>query len=75
MKTIYVSGGKKDKLRPGDLVGALTGEAKLEAKDIGDINIQPLFSFVAIKKEKVKQAIEGLSDGRIKKKKYKIGLA
>lgn len=73
MKTIYISGGKKDKLRPGDIVGALTGEAKLSAKDIGDINVQPSFSFVAIKKSRAKKAVESLSKGRIKKKKYKVG--
>lgn len=75
MKTIYISGGKQDKLRPGDIVGAIIGEAKLTSNDIGDINIQPQFSFVAIRKEKVQQAIAGLQAGRIKKKKYKVGLA
>lgn len=75
MKTIFISGGKQDKLRPGDIVGALIGECGLSAQDIGDINIQPAFSFVALKKNLVKKAIEGLSQGRIKKKKYKVGLA
>ena len=75
MKTIFISGGKKDKLRPGDIVGALTGEAKIKAKDIGDISIQPAFSFVAIKRSLAKQAIDRLSAGRIKKKKYKVGFA
>lgn len=74
MKTIYISGGKKDKLRPGDIVGALTGTAKLKAEDIGDINMQPSFTFVAIKSRMVEKAIEGLRTGRIKKKKYKVGL-
>lgn len=74
MKTIYISGGKKDKLRPGDIVGALVGEAKLQANDIGDINIQPYFSLVAIKKGLALKAIKGLSQGRIKKRKFKTGL-
>lgn len=74
MKTIYISGGKKDKLRPGDIVGALTGAAKIKAEDIGDINIQPSFTFVALKKGVANKAIEGLRSGRIKKKKYKVGL-
>lgn len=75
MKTIYISGGKKDKLRPGDIVGALIGECKLKSEDIGDINIQPSFTFIAIKKGLAQKAIDGLSSGRIKKKKYKVGLA
>ena len=75
MVTLYISGGKKNKLRPGDIVGALIGEANLKPEDIGDINIQPVFSFVAVKKAHANRAIKGLSAGRIKKKKYKVGLA
>ena len=74
MKTMFISGGKKDKLRPGDIVGSLVNEAHMKSSDIGDINIQPSFSLVAIKKERIRQAVEGLSIGRIKKKKYKVGL-
>jgi ATP-independent RNA helicase DbpA len=73
MKTLYISGGKKDKLRPGDVVGALTGEAKLYANDIGDINVHQNFTFVAVKRARAKQAVERLSAGRIKKKKFKVG--
>ena len=75
MKTMYISGGKKDKLRPGDIVGALIGEAKLESADIGDISIQNVFSYVAIKSHRIDQAISGLSGGKIKKRKFKVGLA
>ncbi len=75
MKTIYISGGKKDKLRPGDIVGALIGEAKLDSKDIGDISIHNVFSYVAIKNNRIEDAISGLSTGKIKKRKFKVGLA
>jgi len=75
MKTLYISGGKKDKLRPGDVVGALTGEAKLSAQDIGDIKVHQSFTFVAVKRTRAKQAVERLSAGRIKKKKFKVGFA
>jgi ATP-dependent RNA helicase DbpA len=75
MQTIYISGGKKDKLRPGDIVGALTGEIGLKANEIGEISIQHAFSFVAIKRELVKKTIERLSSTKIKKMKFKVGLA
>jgi ATP-independent RNA helicase DbpA len=42
MKTIFISGGKKDKLRPGDILGALVKEAGLEASDVGNISILPI---------------------------------
>lgn len=74
MRTIFISGGKKDKLRPGDILGALVKEAELEADDVGDINIMPVLTYVSIKKEKVEQAIERLSAGKIKKRKFRIGL-
>ncbi len=75
MRTMYISGGKKDKLRPGDIVGALVNEAKIDAKDIGDISVLNAFSYVAIKRSKVEKAISKLSHGKIKKKKFKVGLA
>ncbi len=74
MKTMYISGGKKDKLRPGDIVGALIGEADVTAQDIGDINIHDLFSFIAIKSPLIDQTIKKLSLGKIKKRRYKVGL-
>lgn len=75
MKTMYVSGGKKDKLRPGDILGALLGEAKLGPHDVGDISILNVISFVAIKKDSILMAIERLGKSKIKNRKFKVGLA
>ena len=47
--TISIGGGKKDKLRPGDLLGALTQDAKIPNDDIGKIKITATVSFLAIK--------------------------
>jgi len=73
MGTIYIGGGKKNKLRPGDILGALVGEAKLDPSDVGDISIYNILSYVAIKKEKVGQAVDKLSAGKIKNRKFKVG--
>lgn len=75
MQTIYISCGKKDKIRPGDIVGALIGEAHLSAQDIGQINVLNSFSYVALKRNLTKSTIESLRAGRIKKKRFKVGLA
>lgn len=73
MRTIYINGGKKDKLRPGDIVGALLAQTQMHASDVGDISIFSQQSFVAIKSDMVKKAIETLSSGKIKKRKFKVG--
>jgi ATP-dependent RNA helicase DbpA len=76
METLYISGGRKDKLRPGDILGALTGEAGgLPGSDIGKIEIHDRFSYVAIAKGSANRAIQQLGAGRIKGKKFKVGLA
>ncbi len=75
MKTMYIGGGKKNNLRPGDILGALVGEAKLDPADVGDITILNILSYVAIKKESINLAINRLRDGKIKNRKFKVGLA
>src|SRR4051812_8030708 len=76
METLYISGGRKDKLRPGDILGALTGEAGgFQGTEVGKIEIHDKFSYVAIAKGSANRAIETLGAGRIKGKKFKVGLA
>ncbi|MBT4763187.1 MAG: ATP-dependent RNA helicase DbpA [Bdellovibrionaceae bacterium] len=75
MQTMFISGGKKDKLRPGDIVGALVGEAKLDVNDVGNIAVLNILSYVAIRSHRIEQAIEKLKVGRIKKRKFKVGHA
>ena len=76
METLYISGGRKDKLRPGDILGALTGEAGgFHGNEVGKIEIHDRFSYVAIAKGSANRAIQRLGAGRIKGKKFKVGLA
>jgi ATP-independent RNA helicase DbpA len=75
METLYISGGRKDKLRPGDILGALTGEAGgFPGSEVGKIEIHERFSYVAIAKGSAARAIQLLGAGRIKGKKFKVGL-
>lgn len=76
METIYISGGRKDKVRPGDILGALTGEAGgLKGEDIGKIEIHDTYSFVAVKRPLASELIQKLKDGRIKGKRFFIKIA
>jgi len=75
MSTIYISGGKKDNIRPGDILGALTKDAGLKGDEVGKINILEVNSYVAITPDKIKLVIERLNEGKIKGKKFKVGKA
>jgi len=70
--TLYINGGKRHKLRAGDILGALTQGIGLEKSDIGKINILPTCSYVAIKNAVYKKAFEGLNSNKMKNKYYKI---
>ena len=73
MTTIYISGGRKDNIRPGDILGALTKEAGLKGEEVGKIHILEVNSYVAIAHDKVEHAIERLNAGKIKGKKFRVG--
>jgi ATP-independent RNA helicase DbpA len=76
MVTLYISGGRKDKVRAGDILGALTGEAGgFQGTEVGKIEIHDRFSYVAIARDSADRAIHQLGAGRIKGKKFKAGLA
>ena len=68
--TLVIEGGKKDKLRAGDLLGALTGKNGLEGKAIGKIDIYDRQAYVAIQREFIDKAHKQLSNGKIKNKKF-----
>ena len=75
MKTMYINGGKKEKVRPGDILGALINEVGLDASEVGSINIQEHQSFVAIHASKIDQTITKLHNGKIKGRRFKVGEA
>jgi ATP-independent RNA helicase DbpA len=71
MVTIAIQGGRHDRLRPGDIVGALTTGVGLAATDIGQIAVNDRISFVAIVASVAKRALDGLAAGRIKNKRFR----
>jgi len=73
MRTLMISGGRKEKVRPGDILGALTGEAgRLDASDVGKIEIHDHFSYVAVSTRIADRALRSLRDGRIKGRKFRV---
>ena len=73
-QTVMMAAGKRDRLRPGDIVGALTQSAGVNASDIGNINILPVVTYVALKRDIADQAVGRLSRSRIKNKTVKMRL-
>ena len=63
MLTLVISGGKKDKLRPGDLLGALTGDAGLTKEQVGKINVFEFHTYVALERRVAEQAFKRLNAG------------
>ncbi|HIZ51803.1 MAG TPA: ATP-dependent RNA helicase DbpA [Candidatus Pseudomonas excrementavium] len=74
MRTLAVAGGRKDKVRPGDLLGALTGEAGLPGDAIGKISISDFQALVAVRWDLAKTALERLEEGKIKGRRFKVRL-
>ncbi len=74
-QTIYVSGGKKNKLNKIDIVGFFLQKGNLEKTDLGLIEVKDFISFVAIKSNKVRNFLTAIKDQKMKGKKFKIEVA
>jgi superfamily II DNA/RNA helicase len=74
-QTIYVSGGKKNKLNKIDIVGFFSQKGKLEKGDLGLIEVKDFISFAAVKSKKVKEFLGNIRDEKMKGKKFKIEVA
>jgi len=74
-KTIYISGGKKNKLNKTDIVGFFSQKGQLQKDDIGIIEVKDFISFVAVKSNRIGHLLEKISNEKMKGKKYKIAVA
>ncbi len=72
MKCICIFGGKKDKLRPGDLLGALTGDVGLSKDQVGKIQVFEFSTYVALQRDIALKAMSKLSTGNIKGRQFKM---
>ncbi|MGL2964285.1 DEAD/DEAH box helicase [Flavobacterium sp. RSB2_4_14] len=74
-QTIYISGGKKNKLNKIDIVGFFSQKGKLEKGDLGLIEVKDFISFAAVKFNKVAALLSNIRDEKMKGKKFKIEVA
>ena len=72
MVTLCINSGRKDKMRPGDILGALTANEQLSGKQIGKIDLFDNLTYVAIEQQIAKQALKILSEGKIKGRKCRV---
>ncbi len=73
--TLYISGGKKDKLNKTDIAGFFFKIGNLEKGDLGMIEVKDHVSFAAVKRNKVKGFLHTIGEQKMKGKKYKIAVA
>ena len=71
MTTIQISGGRKNKLRPGDLLGALTADGGVAGEAVGSIDLFDVCSYVAVRNADVAKALRQLSSRPIKGRKFR----
>ena len=74
MATLCIDGGKKAKMRPGDVLGALTGDMGLDGADIGKITVHPAHVYVAVRQSVAHKAWKQLQGGKIKGKTCRVRL-
>ena len=74
MVTLHIMGGRKEKIRPGDVLGALTGEAGFDGSQIGKINVNEFSTYVAVDRQIADRAVKALAAGKVKGKKVKVRL-
>jgi ATP-independent RNA helicase DbpA len=70
--TLCIAGGRKDKVRPGDILGSLTGEAGIDGAAVGKIDVMDNVSYVAITRDMADTALGRLLNGKIKGRKFKV---
>jgi len=70
--TLFINGGKKKKVRAGDILGALTRSVGLNKEEVGKIDILEHCSYVAVKNEVADKSVKGLEDGKIKGRFFRV---
>jgi len=74
MVTLQLLGGRKEKIRPGDVLGALTADAGFSREQIGKIVVTEFTTFVAVQRDIARQAMDKLNAGKVKGKSVRVRL-
>ncbi len=73
-KTLYISGGRRDKISKGDIAGLFFKQGKLNKDELGIIEIKQDFAFVAVHSSKVDDVIKLTNNTKLKKKKIRVSV-
>lgn len=74
METMYISGGRRDKISKGDIAGLFLKQGGLAKDELGIIELKQECAFVSVPKEKIEELTEKLNNSKLKKKKVRISL-
>ncbi len=74
MATLQIMGGRKEKIRPGDVLGALTKDMGFDAAQIGKINVNDFSTYVAVQRDIAPQVAQRLGSGKVKGRSVKVRL-
>tara|TARA_R110002072_G_scaffold172728_5_gene327072 strand:- start:15830 stop:17239 length:1410 start_codon:yes stop_codon:yes gene_type:complete len=72
MACIQIDGGKRDKLRPGDILGALTSSNSIAFDQVGKISVFPNTAIVAVSRDILKLALALFNDGKMKGRRFRV---
>jgi ATP-independent RNA helicase DbpA len=72
MVTLHIQGGRKEKIRPGDVLGALTADLGYTREQVGKINVNEWSTYVAVDRNIAEQVASRLNAGRVKGKSVKV---
>jgi ATP-independent RNA helicase DbpA len=72
MVTLQILGGRKEKIRAGDVLGALTKDLGLPGSAIGKIDVNDFSTYVAVQRDIAAKALRGLNAGKVKGKSVKV---
>ena len=74
MATLQIDGGKKQKVRAGDILGALTGDNGVRGDQVGKISLFDNWAFVAVSRDAVQTALQKLGGAKLKGHTFRIRL-
>ena len=74
MITLRIDGGKRQKVRPGDIVGALTGIDGINGDQIGKIQVSDNWAYIAVQRDSIKPAFKKLSEGKLKGRTFRVSV-
>lgn len=74
MVTLQIDGGKKQKVRPGDILGCLTGKGGISGDKVGKIHLFPMRAYVAVDKSVAKKALNQIQQGKMKGRQFRARL-